>query len=305
MFTELFNVTSPVLIIGLIGYLWVKRGFEYPTEFVTRINMNFGAPCLTFVGILSLGDDISSATNFMFASFLSILTMLILSIIFVFSCNLPKRAYIIALSSTNCGNMGIPLSLFAFGEMGMAFAIAYFVIGSLFQFTVSLYISHGSMNPTALLRVSMIWGIIAAAFFIATDITPPTWLMNTTQLLSGVTIPLMLLTLGASLAKLPVINFGKISAIAIGKIAIGMSIGIGVAHVFGFQGIERNVLILQMSMPVAVFSYLLASKYNRNPENTIKVPTDFAKEFILTPEMLKPLKGKKIHHVVVFESNFF
>lgn len=266
MFIELFNVISPVLIIGMIGYFWVKRGFEFPTSFVTQINMNFGAPCLIFVGILGLGGDLGKATNFILASFVSITAMLIIAIAFVYICKLPKRAYIIALSSTNCGNMGIPLCLFAFGEIGMAFAIAYFTVGTLFQFTVALFISHGSMKLGSLARIPLIWGIIAALFFILTHITPPTWIMNITKLLSGVTIPLMLLTLGASLARLKVIHFGKIFTIGLGKIAIGLIIGICVAQIFGFEGVERNVLILQMSMPVAVFSYLLASKYDRNPE---------------------------------------
>ncbi|MFT6921745.1 MAG: hypothetical protein ACJA1C_000742 [Crocinitomicaceae bacterium] len=38
-------------------------------------------------------------------------------------------------------------------------------------------------------------------------------------------------------------------------------------------------------------------KYNKNPQNSIRVPMDFAKEFILTPEVLNQLTGKKIHHI--------
>lgn len=266
MFMELINVIAPVSIIAGLGYVWVLRGIDFPTEFVTHINMNFGAPCLIFVGILGLGDDIGAAGNFMMASFIAILILLGAAILFAFIFKLPKRGYIIAFSSTNSGNMGIPLCLFAFGQAGMSYAIAYFTIAALFQFTVSLYISHGNMNPASLLRITLLWGILGALFFIITDITPPLWLMNTTQLLAGVTIPLMLLTLGASLARLKIINFGKIFAISFSKIAIGMAIGVAVAALFGYEGIQRNVLIMQMSMPVAVFSYLLASKYNRNPE---------------------------------------
>ena len=76
----------------------------------------------------------------------------------------------------------------------------------------------------------------------------------------------MLLTLGASLANLKVVKLSKIVSIGFLKIALGMSVGIATASFFGFEGLERNVLIMQMSMPVAVFSYLLASKYNRNPD---------------------------------------
>ena len=237
-----------------------------PLNLSHDLNMNFGAPCLVFVGILDLGQDLPSMSSFMIASFVAITLMFIISSIFVFATGLPKRAYITSLSSSNCGNMGLPLCLFAFGQPGMSLAIAYFAVGTFFQFTVALFISHGNMNFSSLFRIAFLWGIAAALFFILNDTTPPMWLMNTTKLLAGVTIPLMLMTLGASLATLKVIKMGKIFSIGIFKMALGIGIGIATASYFGFVGIERNVLIMQMSMPVAVFSYLLASKYNRNPE---------------------------------------
>lgn len=287
MLIELFNVISPVLFIALGGFFWVKLGYDYPTEFVTRLNMNFGAPCLVFVGLLNLGQDLSSLSNFMLASFVAITIMLIASIIFVFATGLPRRGYIISLSSSNCGNMGIPLCLFAFGQTGMSFAIAYFTVGAFFQFTVALFISHGNLKPGSLLRITLLWGIGGALFFILTGISPPIWLMNTTELMAGVTIPLMLLTLGASLASLKVVKFGKIFSIGIVKMALGLSIGIATASYFGFEGVERNVLILQMSMPVAVFSYLLASRYNRNPEEVASlIFTTTLISFITVPLML-------------------
>ncbi len=287
MLLELFNVISPVLFIALIGYIWVKTGNDFPTDFITRLNMNFGAPCLVFVGILNLGDDLSNLTNFMLAAAVALTILLIASILFVYLFKLPKRAYIIALSTTNCGNMGIPLCLFAFGEAGMAYAIAYFTIGCIFQFTVMLFISHGNLNPGSLLRITLLWGVVAALLFLATDTTPPVWLMNVTELLAGFTIPMMLITLGASLARLKVIKFGKIISIGTIKMAGGIAIGFLVAGLFSFDGVEKNVLILQMSMPVAVFSYLLAAKYDRNPEEVASlIFTTTLTSFITVPLLL-------------------
>ncbi len=287
MLVELFNVISPVLFIALVGYFWVKTGNEFPTDFVTRLNMNFGAPCLVFVGMLGLGGDLTSLTNFMFASGVALTILLIATVVFVYVLKLPKRAYIIALSTTNCGNMGIPLCLFAFGEAGMSYAIAYFTVGCIFQFTVMLFISHGNLSPGSLVRVSLLWGVVAALLFLGTGTTPPVWLMNVTELLAGFTIPMMLITLGASLARLKVIKFGKIATIGTIKMLGGIGIGIATANLFGFTGVERNVLILQMSMPVAVFSYLLAAKYNRNPEEVASlIFTTTLISFITVPMML-------------------
>ncbi|MDG1997379.1 MAG: AEC family transporter [Emcibacteraceae bacterium] len=287
MFAELFNVVSPVLLISLLGYIWVKKGYDFPTDFVTRINMNFGAPCLVFMGLLGLREDIYSMSIFMLASLIAIITLLIIATIFVYVARLPKRGYIIALSSSNCGNMGIPLCFFAFGTLGMSYAIAFYIVGSLFQYTVSLLISHGNMKVSSLLRLSLLWGVLAAVLFIVTDTEPPLWVTNTTQLLAGIMIPLMLLALGASLANLKIVKFGKIATIGVLKMATGIAIGILVADLFGFEGVERNALILQMSMPVAVFSYLLAARYNRNPDEVASlIFTTTLISFITVPLML-------------------
>jgi len=265
MIAELFNVISPVFFIALVGYIWVRKGYDFPAKFVTRINMNIGAPCLVFAGIMNLGGGLLEATGFIMAAIVSIISLLTISILFAVLFKLPLRAYIIALYSTNSGNMGIPLSLFAFGERGMSLAIVYFALSAMFQFTVGLFISHGNLSAASLTRVTMLYGLAAAAFFIIGDVAPPKWLMNTTRLMGGVTIPLMLLTLGASLARLKLEKSGKLVLISAFKLAMGLTIGFTVSAAFGFTGVERNVLIVQCAMPVAIFSYLLASQYNRSP----------------------------------------
>ncbi|MBL4802168.1 MAG: AEC family transporter [Emcibacter sp.] len=267
MISELFNIVSPVFFIALIGYLWVKQGYDFPTDFVTRINMNIGAPCLVFTGMMTLGDGLLEAGSFLAATLVSIIALMAISTLFALAFKLPARAYIVSLYSTNSGNMGIPLCLFAFGQEGMSLAIAYFALSAMFQFTVALFISHGNLSASSLTRVSMIYGIAAAAFFILGDIEAPKWLMNTTELMAGVTIPLMLLTLGASLARLKLENSGRMVLISAFKIAMGLSIGFAISTLFGFTGVERNVLIMQSSMPVAIFSYLLATQYNRSPND--------------------------------------
>lgn len=267
MIGELINVISPVWIIACIGFIWVKKGYDFPTDFVTRMNMNIGAPCLIFTGIMTFGDQFDQATTFMFAAFVSICCLLVCSAVFTLVFRLPFRAYVVAIASTNSGNIGLPLCLFAFGEAGLALGVAFFTVAVVFQFTISLAISHGSLTPAALTRITLLWGIAAAIFFIQTGVEPPKWLMNTTKLMAGVTIPLMLLTLGASLARIKFQGSGKLVAIGGFKMILGLSIGIGVASLFGFQGMERNILVLQMSTPVAVFSYLLATQFNRNPQD--------------------------------------
>jgi len=266
MLFELLNIILPVFLVAFVGFVWIKRGYDFPTDFATRLTMNVGAPCLVFTGIMNLEDNFTEASHFMAAAAVAILCLLAISIILVHMLKLPKRAYSVALFSCNAGNMGIPLCLFAFGEKGMALGVAYFSVSVVFSVTVSVFISHGSMTPATLSRTTLLYGVALALFFIFSGLKPPVWLMNTTQLMAGITIPMMLLTLGVSLARLKFGSAGKFIFLSALKLSVGILVGFTIAHLFGFEGLERNVLILQTSMPVAVFSYMLASQYNRNPE---------------------------------------
>jgi predicted permease len=79
-------------------------------------------------------------------------------------------------------------------------------------------------------------------------------------------IPLMLITLGVAVARLKTRLALKTIGISISKIMIGTIAGIAVGYQFSLPYEAFAVLVIQMSMPVAVTSYLLAEKYGANSE---------------------------------------
>jgi hypothetical protein len=99
-----------------------------------------------------------------------------------------------------------------------------------------------------------------------TGTTPPKWIDTTTELLGGIVIPMMLITLGISLARLGVKSIPRSLGLSVLRLAMGFAVGIGVGAALGLEGTAREVLIVQSSMPVAVFNYLFALRYNTAPE---------------------------------------
>lgn len=95
----------------------------------------------------------------------------------------------------------------------------------------------------------------------------PETLANTVGLLGGLAIPLMLLALGYSLASFRVTRPGKAVGLAIFRLLLGFAVGVGVAELFGLTGTMRGVVIIESSMPLAVFNFLLAARYDRHPED--------------------------------------
>ena len=262
----LLDIILPVVIIGLIGFFWIKKGYEFPRKFMTNIIMNLGAPCLIFSGFMKLKDNLEQASIFMAASAVAIIFFLILSFIFAHLTKLPKRTYVPAIFSHNAGNLGTPLCFFAFGEIGLILALTFFAIDTFVQYTAGLATVHKNLSFKEVSKIPFLYSFVIALLLLWLEIEPPLWVMNSTQLLGQITIPLMILMLGTSLASFKLKQSSKLILISIFKITVGIAVGFGVSLLFNFTGVERNILILQMSMPAAIFSYMLAAQYNQNPE---------------------------------------
>jgi hypothetical protein len=144
--------------------------------------------------------------------------------------------------------------------------IAVFTVSAIGQFTFGALIASGEVSLRRLVRTPVIYAVAIALAFMMTETKPPVWFANTIGLIGGLTIPLMLLALGVSLARLKIKSFGRSLALSLLRLGGGLVIGILVAELLGMSGPARGVIILQSAMPVAVFNYLFAQRYNREAE---------------------------------------
>jgi hypothetical protein len=94
---------------------------------------------------------------------------------------------------------------------------------------------------------------------VATGVRVPGWLANTTDLIGGLTIPLMLFALGVSLARLQVGSLERSLALSLVRLLGGAALGFGIGWALGLSDAARGVLAIQSAMPVAVFNYSLRS----------------------------------------------
>jgi predicted permease len=179
---------------------------------------------------------------------------------------LSQRAFLPALTFANVGNMGLPLSLLAFGEQGLALAVTYYAVNVVIMFSFGIAVAAGAANWRALLRIPVIYAIAASVAFLYTGTQPPVWISNTTRILGELTIPLMLILLGVSLAGLGVQSLSRSAILSILRLVSGFAVGWATAEIFGMEGVVKGVLILQCTMPVAVFNYLFALQYGNQPE---------------------------------------
>ncbi|MHB0777605.1 AEC family transporter [Halomonas sp. WWR20] len=266
MLAELFAVMAPVLFGASIGFFWVRLGYHYPTDFVTKLVFNIGTPSLILASLASARIDPHSFGQTMLG------TLSVLSVMAVAAFGMAKllgknwRVVISPMMYPNTGNMGLPVSLYAFGEAGFAYAITVMVTVALVQFTFGVLISSRQNPLKALLRTPTIYSISFAVVLMLTDTHLPKWLANTVGLMSGFTVPLMLITLGVSLASIQVKRLKSGLSFSLLRTLVATSVALGVGYVLELPPLAQSVLVLQMSMPVAVYNYLFAQRAQREPE---------------------------------------
>jgi len=78
---------------------------------------------------------------------------------------------------------------------------------------------------------------------------------------------MMLLAFGYSLKQRRVTSLAWPLAFSALRLFGGFAIGWVVAAALGMTGVERGVLVIQSAMPVAVYNYMFAARYNNRPED--------------------------------------
>jgi predicted permease len=191
----------------------------------------------------------------------------VLAIALLKALKLPLSSYLPALTIGNTGNLGLPLCLFAFGEAGLGLAVAVYVTNSVAQFTLVPLLQTRQPLGKTLLTTPVIYGAVAGALALALGVGLPKWLDNTAQLLGGLMIPLMLLALGYTIGGLRTNNVPRAFGLGAARLVIAFVAALGVGKLLHLSGIAQGVLLLQGTMPAAVFSYLFAARYERDADD--------------------------------------
>ena len=257
---------APVFLIAALGYGWARAGLPYSGPFITTFMINVATPCLVFATLLRLRFEATELAIVAGASVACLTLSAGIAFLILRLSGLSQRIYLPALIFPNSGNMGMPLCLFAFGETGLGLAVVFFAVLAVAQFTLGPAIAAGRLDLRQMLRTPLVHAVALALLLQALGVDLPRWAANTTMLLGDCAVPLMLVSLGVALASLRIAGIGRALAMSALRLGMGFTVGLAVATAMGLEGTVRGVVMLESAMPVAVFNYLWAVRYNTAPE---------------------------------------
>jgi predicted permease len=261
------KIISPVFFLGIIGYFWEKAEIDYPITFVTKLTMNIALPCLIFTSLMNTEIESNILSSIIFATLLSYLFLTMFCFVFVKLMKIDIHTFLPPMIFGNTGNLGLPLAFFAFGNDGLSYAVIIFAIMAIFSLTLGIWIISGDKNLTKLLKEPIVWGAVLGAICLYFNIKTPIFITNSLELTGQIAIPLMLITLGVSVARLKLTNLARGFSIVCFRTLICLLFSVSVAFALNLPEVAAAVLILQLTTPIAVTSYLLSERFNRNPND--------------------------------------
>jgi len=260
------EITAPVFALAVIGYVWVRTGHDYNIEFVTRLAMTLSVPCLIFTALMKTKVDPAALTALSMGAMAAYGAVTIVAFAMVKLMRLEVRTYLAPIIFGNTGNIGLPLAMFAYGDEGLGYAVVVFAIMAIWSFTFGIWLVSGGGSLTKVVKEPLVAATILGGIFLWQGWETPRVITNTLTLIGQMAIPLMLITLGVAVARLTPGRIGQAIWISVLKLAICVGVAWGIGIWLELGPIPLAVLVLQVSTPVAVTSYLLATKYGADSD---------------------------------------
>lgn len=262
----------PVFLIAFAGYVLAWR-MSIDGRSLGRLLFYLATPALVFRSLYSMTVDVGAMQNIAVVAALVItLTGVAGWFVALDQARRERVAVVLTSAVSNNGNMGIPICLFAFGPAGMALASLYYVVASFMNNTVGVVVASSGQAPLGkalrnTLQIPVLYTAILGLALNRMSVELPLPLFRSIDLLADAAIPGMLALLGIHLRGVKQFTGQAVLwRSLVVRLAGGPLIAWVICLLFGLEGLERNVLILQASMPTAVISAVLATEFDASPQ---------------------------------------
>ena len=264
MFSKIVSITLPIFTLVLVGFLYGRR-VKPDLGGANKLIVDIALPVLIFISLSSKLFDPLAALLFTAASIaLIVLSGLIAWPLAKFS-GATVQAFLPCAMFTNVGPIGIPLIALAYGPEGMATAVVLLVISNVLHFTLGAGVMSGKVDWRMVFANPLVWATVLGVSSSQFQLTLPQWVETSCTMIGSVLVPMMLISLGVRLASSQVADawVGARSGVLI--LIIRIPAALLALWLIPLQGLERGALILFACLPPAVFNYMLADKFQVEP----------------------------------------
>jgi predicted permease len=273
----LINVVLPVFLVAGIAALAQAR-IQFQVQTLSRAAFYVFAPALIFDSLVT--SQVGGVGFGQIAAVVLLLTAVMWALGAIVARLLrlegpTKAAFLTAILIMNGGNYGLSVNLFAFGDIGLAWASLYFTVSAVLSASLGVYLSAYGRNTVrlALRRVAGVPLVYAAALGLVLNLagwSVPEPVGKAIHLLAQASVPTMLVVLGMKLvetfrAEQRSFHWPALGSVVVARLLLAPALAWLLSGALGLQGLVRNVAVLQSAMPTAVITSILATEFDSDP----------------------------------------
>lgn len=270
MLVRILEILLPVFAVVGVGYAY-GRTARPDTAAANQMNMDVFVPALILSALTSKDFDLGANLWLVLGGVGVVVGSGLLAWPVARLLRADARTFVPPMMFNNCGNMGLPLALLAFGEANLPSSVALFVTSNLLHFTLGTYLVRRDAHYGHLLRSPMVLATVLGAGLSAARVSLPQVVSLPLGMLGAIAVPLMLFTLGVRMTTTPLGSWKIGIAGAIVRPLVGLAVALPLGPVLGLEGTRLAQLLLFASLPPAVLNFLLAEQYRQEPEKVASI----------------------------------
>lgn len=265
MLIRIVSILFPLFALTALGYFVGKR-MRPDLSHANKLNMDVFIPALVFAALANKEFRVAEFGSLAVATLLMVIGTGVAGYVLARLSGIAPKSFVPPVMFNNCGNLGLPLAVLAFGDAALAPAVVMFMVSNLLHFSFGAWLLDHRIKVWTVWRVPSVLATFAglAVGIAGVEVWPP--LMLAIKMLGDIAIPLMLFALGVRLTDSRIASLGLGLYAAVARPVVGMLLAFTVLQLFDLSAQERALVIVFGALPPAVLNYIFAERYHQEPE---------------------------------------
>ncbi len=263
------KLLSRVFLFAFIGYLMGKIRARFIRPLVTVVingSIYWLIPFFFFLSMWESSADFLVAKKVALIGALVVIACGLMAYLFSIIYGVEFRQICLPIMFMNAIYLPIPINTLFFGNEGMTYSVIYSLAVGLLHFTLGIYLVSRKEHFLEIIRMPFIYAALIGVMLNLVDVGIPLALVHISQGLKYVTLPAMLCLVGYQLNFIRLQQFRLVNIGVLLRVGGGFLVALVLVKLLDFSGPGASVSLISSAMPSAVLTYILAKKYDADPD---------------------------------------
>lgn len=262
---RIVSILFPLFAIAALGFFVGKR-MKPDLSHANKLNMDVFVPALVFAALAGKEFRVTEYLPLLGATLVVVLGSGAVGWVIARIAGIDVKTFVPPQMFNNCGNLGLPLAVLAFGEVALAPAVVMFMVSNLLHFSFGAWLLDHRVRLSTIWRIPSVMATLVGLVVGIAGFEVWSPLMLAIKMLGDIAVPLMLFALGVRLTDSKITSIGLGVLAAVTRPVVGMLLAWAVMLLIDLPPREQALLLVFGALPPAVLNYIFAERYHQEPE---------------------------------------